>query len=74
MVVGAIVGNGVDAPGLIVTLIFLLLDALAIVIMTERRVVHFYDQVARMPAYVWATLRTLGRRQCMTIVIDAVAH
>ena len=63
MVVGAIVGNGVDAPGLIVTLIFVLLDALAIVIMTERRVVHFYDQVASIPVYVWATLGTLDRRQ-----------
>jgi hypothetical protein len=74
IVVGAIVGNGVDAPALIVTLIFVLLDALAIVIMTERRVVHFYDQVASIPAYVWATLGLWVGGSVMTIVIDAVAH
>jgi hypothetical protein len=74
IVVGAIVGNGVDAPALIVSLIFVLLDALAIVIMTERRVVHFYDQVARIPAYVWATLALWVGGSVMTIVIDAVAH
>jgi hypothetical protein len=73
-VVGAIVGNGVDAPALIVTLIFVLLDALAIAIMTERRVVHFYDQVARIPAYVWATLGLWVGGSAMTIVINAVAH
>jgi hypothetical protein len=74
IVVGAIVGNGVDAPALIVSLIFVLLDALAIVIMTERRVVHFYDQVARIPAYVWAALALWVGGSVMTIVIDAVAH
>ena len=74
IVVGAIVGNGVDPPALIVLLIFVLLDALAIVIMTERRVVHFYDQVARIPAYVWATLGLWVGGSVMTIVIDAVVH
>ena len=56
LAVGAIVGNGVDVTGLVVTLIFVLLDALAIVIMTERRVVSWYDQTATIPVYVWATL------------------
>ena len=66
-------GNGVDATGLVVTLIFVLLDALAIVIMTERRVVHFYDQVASIPAYVWATLGLWVGGSVMTIIFDAVA-
>jgi hypothetical protein len=74
VVVGAIVGNGVDAPGLIVTLIFLLLDALAIVIMTERRVVSFYDQTAGVPVYVWATLTVWIGGQLMIIVVSALAH
>ena len=74
VVVGAIVGNGVDAPGLIVTLIFLLLDALAIVIMTERRVVSFYDQTAGVPVYVWATLAVWVGGQLMIIVPRRVAH
>jgi uncharacterized integral membrane protein len=64
----------VDAAGLIVTLIFLLLDALAIVIMTERRVVSFYDQTAGVPVYVWATLAVWIGGQLMIIVVSALAH
>ena len=43
-------------PELLVTLLFLLLDGLAILIMTERRVVSCYDQPAPVPVYVWAML------------------
>jgi uncharacterized integral membrane protein len=74
VVVGAIARNGVDAAGLIVTLIFLLLDALAIVIMTERRVVSFYDQTSSVPFYVWATLAVWIGGQLMIIVVSALAH
>jgi hypothetical protein len=74
VLVGAIVGNGVDAPALIVTLIFVLLDALAIVIMTERRVVSFYAERASVPVYVWATLVLWVGGSVMTIVLDALAH
>jgi len=74
VLVGAVVGNGVDAVGLIVTLIFVLLDALAIVIMTERRVVGFYSQTASVPFYVWATLALWVAGSVMTIVIDAIAQ
>jgi hypothetical protein len=74
VVVGAIVGNGVDATGLVVTLIFVLLDALAIVIMTERRVVSWYDQTATIPAYVWATLAIWIGGSIMIIVLAALAR
>ncbi|MHB8489715.1 MAG: hypothetical protein ACYDCS_10985 [Candidatus Dormibacteria bacterium] len=74
LVVGAIVGNGVDGPSLIVTLIFVLLDALAIAIMTERRVVSFYDQPASVPVYVWATLALWVGGQVMIIIVAAIAH
>ncbi|MFZ0179363.1 MAG: hypothetical protein WAL84_05750 [Candidatus Dormiibacterota bacterium] len=72
--VGAIVGNGVDATGLVVTLIFVLLDALAIVIMTERRVVTWYDQTATVPVYVWATLGLWIGGSVMIIVLAALAR
>ena len=72
--VGAIVGNGVDVTGLIVTLIFVLLDALAIVIMTERRVVTWYDQTATVPVYVWATLGLWIAGSVMIIVLAALAR
>jgi hypothetical protein len=74
VVVGAIVGNGVDATGLIVTLIFVLLDALAIVIMTERRVVSWFDQTATIPVYVWATLALWIGGSIMIIVLAALAR
>ncbi|MFI5284682.1 MAG: hypothetical protein ACHQ4F_00025 [Candidatus Dormibacteria bacterium] len=74
LVVGAIVGNGVDVPGLIVTLIFLLIDALAIVIMTERRVVTYYDQTASVPVYVWAILVFWIGGQLMIVVYSALAR
>jgi hypothetical protein len=72
--VGAIVGNGVDATGLIVTLIFVLLDALAIAIMTERRVVSWFDQTATIPVYVWATLALWIGGSIMIIVLAALAR
>jgi hypothetical protein len=74
LVVGAIVGNGVDATGLVGTLIFVLLDALAIVIMTERRVVSWYDQTATIPVYVWATLAIWIGGSIMIIVLAALAR
>ena len=74
LVLGAIVGNGVDATGLVVTLIFVLLDALAIVIMTERRVVTWYDQTATVPVYVWATLGLWIGGSIMIIVLAALAR
>ncbi len=72
--VGAVVGNGVDVTGLVVTLIFVLLDALAIVIMTERRVVTWYDQTATVPVYVWATLGLWIGGSVMIIVLAALAR
>ena len=74
VVVGAVVGNGVDVTGLVVTLIFVLLDALAIVIMTERRVVTWYDQTATVPVYVWATLGLWIGGSVMIIVLAALAR
>ena len=74
VVVGAIVGNGVDATGLVVTLIFVLLDALAIEIMTDRRVVSWYDQTATIPAYVWVTLALWIGGSVMIIILAALAR
>ena len=72
--VGAIVGNGIGVTPLLVTLFFVLLDALAIVVMTERRVVSWYDQRASIPVYVWATLALWIGGSAMIIVLDAVLH
>lgn len=68
----AVAGNGIELTPLLVTLFFVLLDALAIVVMTERRVVSWYDQVASIPVYVWATLVLWVGGSAMIIVIDAI--
>ena len=48
--------------------------SLAIVVMTERRVVSWYDQRASIPVYVWATLVLWIGGSVTTIVVSAVLH
>jgi hypothetical protein len=72
--VGSIIGNGIEVTALLVTLFFVLLDALAIVIMTERKVVSWYDERAAIPVYVWATLVLWVGGSAMIIVFDVVLH
>ncbi|MEA2637049.1 MAG: hypothetical protein QOE18_106 [Chloroflexota bacterium] len=72
--VGAIVGNGIAVTPLLVTLFFVLLDGLAIVVMTERRVVGWYDQPASVPVYVWATLVLWIGGSAITIIVGAILH
>jgi hypothetical protein len=72
IVVGSIVGNGIELTALLVTLFFVLLDALAIVVMTERHVVDWYDQAAAVPVYVWATLVLWVGGSAMIIVLDVI--
>ena len=72
--VGALVGNGIGVTALLVTIFFVLLDVLAIVVMTERRVVGWYDERASVPVYVWATLVLWVGGSATTIVGGAVLH
>jgi hypothetical protein len=72
--VGAIVGNGIGVTALLVTLFFVLLDVLAIVVMTERRVVSWYGERAPIPVYVWATLALWVTGSVVNIVLEAVFH
>jgi hypothetical protein len=70
----AVSGNSAGLPGLLGTLLFALLDVLAIVVMTDRRVVSWYDQKAPIPVYVWATLVLWVGGEGLNIVLDAVFH
>jgi hypothetical protein len=72
VLVGALDGNGIDVVALLVTLFFVILDALAIVVMTERRVVGWYDERARIPIYVWSTLVLWVAGSAVIIVVGAV--
>jgi hypothetical protein len=73
-VVLAISGNSAGVPGLLGTLILVLLDVLAIAIMTDRRVMSWYDRPAPIPVYVWATLGLWVAGSGVNIVLDAVFH
>jgi hypothetical protein len=73
-VVLALSGNSAGLPGLLGTLILVLLDVLAIAIMTDRRVVAWYDRPAAIPVYVWATLGLWVAGSGVNIVLDAVFH
>jgi hypothetical protein len=72
MIVGALDGNGIDVIALLVTLFFVILDALAIIVMTDGRVVSWYDERARIPYYVWATLALWVAGSAMIIVVGVV--
>lgn len=73
-VVLALSRNSAGLPGLLGTLILVLLDVLAIAIMTDRRVVAWYDRPAAIPVYVWATLGLWVAGSGVNIVLDAVFH
>jgi hypothetical protein len=73
-IVLAISGNSAGIGGLLGTLLFALLDVLAILVMTDKRVVQWYDQPAPIPVYVWATLVLWVGGSGLNIVLDAVFH
>jgi hypothetical protein len=73
-VVLAASGNSAGLPGLLGTVILALLDVLAIAIMTDRRVVSWYDKPSAVPVYVWATLGIWVAGSSVNIVLDAVFH
>lgn len=56
IIVAYATGIGVETPALLVTLLFVLVDVLAVVVMTERRVTEWYTQPGRTPRYLLATL------------------
>ncbi len=62
-VVLAISGNSAGVPGLLGTLLFILLDGLAILIMTDRRVRHLVRPARGDPGLRMGGARALGRRQ-----------
>jgi hypothetical protein len=56
LLVGYATGQRIELGGLLGTVLFMLLDALAIVIMTERRIAYWYAEEAKTPRYVLVTL------------------
>ena len=71
LLVGYTTGRRIELGGLLGTLLFMLLDALAIVIMTERRITAWYTEEARTPRYVLATLGFWSVSECAFVVLAA---
>jgi hypothetical protein len=56
LLVGYLTGGDVDILALLVTLLFMLVDALCIVVMTEKRITAWYAEPAPAPRYAVGTL------------------
>jgi hypothetical protein len=71
LAVGYATRSGIEVGGLLGTALFMLLDALAIVIMTERRITAWYTEVASPPRYVLATLGFWALSECAFVALAA---
>ena len=74
LIVGYATSSGIALGGLLGTILFMLLDLLVIVIMTERRVVAWYADLSAAPRYLLATLGVWAAGEIALIVLSAVLH
>ena len=65
-------GIGVETPALLVTILFVLVDVLAVVVMTERRVIEWYNQTGQTPGYLLATLGIWAAGSVVFVVLELV--
>jgi hypothetical protein len=66
------VTSGLDTIPLLVTLLFMLLDMLVIVVMTERRLVSWYTEPGGTPAYVLGALGFWVVSSAVLLIVDSV--
>ena len=74
VVVDRLIGLQVELAPVLVLLLFALVDVLAIVVMTERRVVSWYVEPGPAPAYVTGTLGFWALSGAALIVVQAVVR
>jgi hypothetical protein len=72
LLVAAVTGGGIDVAELLVTILFLLIDAAAILAMTEKRVAAWYTEDAAVPWYAWGTTAFWAATALALVVLDAV--
>lgn len=72
LAVGYFASTGIQLYGVLGTLLFLLFDALAVLIMTERRVTAWYNEPAPTPRYVLGTLVLWAVGSCTVVALSAV--
>jgi len=72
IIVGYAAGIGVETPALLVTVLFVLVDILAVVVMTERRVVEWYREPGQTPRYLLVTLGIWASGSTVFVVLELV--
>jgi len=71
LAVGYATASGIELGGLFGTLLFMLLDALTIMIMTERGVTAWYGEAATTPRYALGTYGFWALSGCALVAISA---
>ena len=74
LLVGYLTGGSVDILALLVTLLFVLFDALCIVVMTERRITSWYTEPGQAPRYAAGTLGFWVLSGCALLIIQATVR
>jgi hypothetical protein len=72
IIVGYAAGIGVETPALLVTILFVLVDILAVVVMTERRVVDWYSAPGQAPRYLLGALGIWAAGSTVFVVLELV--
>lgn len=67
-----LIGAGLPVASLLLAILFVLVDALTIVLMTERRVVDWYVEPGSPPGYAIGTLAFWAASGCAVIVFQAL--
>ena len=70
--IAAQLSGGVYLPGLFGTLLFMLIDGAAILVMTERRVAAWYTEQSPAPWWAWGTVAFWAVATCVAIALDVV--
>ena len=65
--------GGLDTPALLVSLLFILFDVAAIVVMTEQRINRWYVEPGRTPRYVLGAIAFWAVSSIALIVVEALS-
>jgi len=71
LIVDALIGAGVPLVSVLIAVLVMLINLLAIVLMTERRVVSWYNEAGRAPQYMTGTLGFWALSGCVAIALLA---
>jgi hypothetical protein len=70
--VGYATSIGIDTAALLGNLLFVLVDVLALLLMTERRIAEWYSEPAAVPRYLLGTLGFWAAGSCAFVALEVV--